>query len=138
MTGDGELDEGNIWESLMFAGKNKMNNLIMIVDRNNIQIDGFTEDVMPLEPLKEKFEAFGWHVLESDAHDIKQFVDIINEAHAIYEKPTVIIAHSIPGKGVDFMEKDFHWHGKPPNPEEGKKALKELRTLKGKIISEQE
>src|ERR1700722_9368981 len=138
MTGDGELDEGNIWESLMFAGKNKMNNLIMVVDRNNIQIDGFTENVMPLEPLKEKFEAFGWHVLDCDAHDIKQFVDMINEAHAIYEKPTVIIAHSIPGKGVDFMEKDFHWHGKPPNPEEGKKALDELRTLRGKIVSEHE
>lgn len=138
ITGDGELDEGNIWESVMFAGKNKMNNLIMIVDRNNIQIDGFTEDVMPLEPLREKFEAFNWHVLESDAHNIRQFVDRINEAHAIYEKPTVIIAHSIPGYGVDFMEKDFHWHGKPPNAEEAKVALRELRTLKGQIISEHE
>jgi len=136
ITGDGELDEGNIWESVMFAGKNKINNLIMVIDRNNIQIDGFTEDVMPLEPLKEKFEAFGWHVLESDAHNIKQFVDTINEAHAIYEKPTVIIAHSIPGKGVDFMEKDFHWHGKPPNTDEAKKALDELRTLGGKIEGE--
>lgn len=136
ITGDGELDEGNIWESVMFAGKNKINNLIMVIDRNNIQIDGFTEDVMPLEPLKEKFEAFGWHVLESDAHNIKQFVDTVNEAHAIYEKPTVIIAHTIPGKGVDFMEKDFHWHGKPPNADEAKKALDELRTLGGKIESE--
>lgn len=136
ITGDGELDEGNIWESLMFAGKNKMNNLIMIVDRNNIQIDGFTETVMPLEPLKEKFEAFNWHVLEADAHNFKQFIDMINEAHAIYEKPTVIIAHSIPGQGVDFMEKDFRWHGKPPNDEEAKKALDELRTLKGQIESE--
>jgi len=136
ITGDGELDEGNIWESVMFAGKNKINNLIMVIDRNNIQIDGFTEDVMPLEPLKEKFEAFGWHVLESDAHNIKQFVDTVNEAHAIYEKPTVIIAHSIPGKGVDFMEKDFHWHGKPPNADEAKKALDELRTLGGKIEGE--
>jgi len=136
ITGDGELDEGNIWESVMFAGKNKINNLIMVIDRNNIQIDGFTEDVMPLEPLKEKFEAFGWHVLESDAHNIKEFVDTVNEAHAIYEKPTVIIAHSIPGKGVDFMEKDFHWHGKPPNADEAKKALDELRTLGGKIEGE--
>ena len=136
ITGDGELDEGNIWESVMFAGKNKINNLIMVIDRNNIQIDGFTEDVMPLEPLKEKFEAFGWHVLESDAHNIKQFVDTVSVAHAIYEKPTVIIAHSIPGKGVDFMEKDFHWHGKPPNADEAKKALDELRTLGGKIESE--
>ena len=110
----------------------------MVIDRNNIQIDGFTEDIMPLEPLKEKFEAFGWHVLESDAHNIKQFVDTVNEAHAIYEKPTVIIAHSIPGKGVDFMEKDFHWHGKPPNADEAKKALDELRTLGGRIQSEHE
>jgi transketolase len=136
ITGDGELDEGNIWESVMFAGKNKINNLIMVIDRNNIQIDGFTEDVMPLEPLQSKFEAFGWHVLECDAHNIKQFVDTVNEAHGIYEKPTVIIAHSIPGKGVDFMEKDFHWHGKPPNKDEAKKALDELRSLGGKIEGE--
>jgi len=120
----------------MFAGKNKINNLIMTVDRNNIQIDGFTEDVMPLEPLKAKFEAFNWHVLEVSAQNIKQFVDATREAHAIYEKPIVIIAHSIPGFGVDFMEKDFHWHGKPPNKEEAKKALDELRTLKGQIESE--
>lgn len=138
ITGDGELNEGNIWEALMFAGKNKMNNLIMVIDRNNIQIDGFTEDVMPLEPLKDKLEAFGWHVMETDGHNISQFVDRINEAHAIYEKPTAIIAHTIPGNGVDFMEKDFHWHGKPPNAEEAKKALAELRTLKGKIVSEHE
>ena len=136
ITGDGELDEGNIWESVMFAGKNKMNNLIMIIDRNNIQIDGFTENVMPLEPLKDKFESFGWHVLEVDGNNIKAFVDMIKEAQAIFEKPTVIVAHTIPGLGVDFMEKDFHWHGKPPNAEEAKKALDELRTLKGKIESE--
>ena len=138
ITGDGELDEGNIWEALMFAGKNKMNNLIMVIDRNNIQIDGFTEDVMPLEPLRDKLEAFGWHVMEVDGHNMKQFVERINEAHAIYEKPTAIIAHTIPGKGVDFMEKDFHWHGKPPNKEEAALALKELRTLQGKITSEHE
>ncbi len=136
ITGDGELDEGNIWESVMFAGKNKINNLIMIVDRNNIQIDGFTEDVMPLEPLKDKFESFGWHTIEVDGHNIREFVDAVSQAHAIFEKPTVIIAHTIPGMGVDFMEKDFHWHGKPPNKEEAKKALDELRTLKGQILSE--
>ncbi len=136
ITGDGELDEGNIWEAMMYAGKIKLNNLIMIVDRNNIQIDGFTEDVMPLEPLRAKFEAFNWHVLEVDAHNIRAFVDKIAEAKAIYEKPTAIIAHSIAGKGVGFMEKDFHWHGKPPNKEEAKKALDELRTLQGKIVSE--
>lgn len=136
ITGDGELDEGNIWESVMFAGKNKMNNLVMIIDRNNIQIDGFTENVMPLEPLKEKFEAFGWHVLDVDGNNIKEFVTVVREAHAIFEKPVLIIAHTIPGLGVDFMEKDFHWHGKPPNAEEAKKALDELRTLKGQIESE--
>ena len=138
VTGDGELNEGNIWEAAMLAGKLKLNNLIMIIDRNNIQIDGFTEVVMPLEPLRYKFEAFNWHVLEADAHNIKQFVDRINEAHAIYEKPTVIIAHSIAGKGVEFMEKDFHWHGKPPDKAQAKEALRELRTLGGKITSEHE
>jgi transketolase len=136
ITGDGELNEGNIWEAAMFAGKIKLNNLIAIIDRNNIQIDGFTEDVMPLEPLREKWEAFNWHVLEVDAHNIRSFVDVIHEAHSIYEKPVIIIAHSTPGKGVDFMEKDFHWHGKPPNKEEAKKALDELRTLQGKIEGE--
>lgn len=134
--GDGELNEGNCWEAIMLAGKLQLNNLVMIVDRNNIQIDGFTEDVMPLEPLRDKFEAFNWHVLEADGHNIEQFVDRVNEAQAIYEKPTVIIAHTIPGKGVEFMEKDFHWHGKPPNKEESKEALHELRTLGGKIRSE--
>jgi len=136
ITGDGELNEGNIWESVMFAGKFKLNNLIVVVDRNNIQIDGYTEDVMPLEPLGKKFEAFNWHVFETDAHNIRTFVDTVREAQAIYEKPTVIIAHSIAGKGVDFMEKDFHWHGKPPNKEEAKKSLNELRTLQGRIESE--
>lgn len=136
VTGDGELNEGNIWEAAMFAGKIKLNNLTAIIDRNNIQIDGFTEDVMPLEPLRDKWEAFNWHVLEVDAHNIREFVDAIKEADAIYEKPTVIIAHSVPGKGVEFMEKDFHWHGKPPNKEEAKIALAEIRTLRGKIKSE--
>lgn len=136
--GDGELNEGNCWEAIMLAGKMQLNNLVMVIDRNNIQIDGFTEDVMPLEPLRDKFEAFNWHVLETDGHNIEQFVDRINEAQAIFEKPTVIIAHTIPGKGVEFMEKDFHWHGKPPNKEEAKKALHDLRTLGGKIRSEHE
>lgn len=135
---DGEHEEGNTWEAIMFAGKNKLNNLTVVIDRNNIQIDGFTENIMPLEPLKEKYESFNWHVLECDGNNIKQFVDKINEARSISERPTVIIAHTIPGKGVDFMESDFTWHGKPPNPEEAKKALDELRTLGGKIKSEHE
>lgn len=135
---DGEHDEGNTWEAIMFAGKNKLSNLTAIIDRNNIQIDGFTEDIMPLEPLKEKYESFKWHVLEIDGHNIEQFIDAVNEAKAIFEKPTVIIAHTIPGKGVSFMEKDYLWHGKPPTKEEAAKALKELRTLEGKIKSEHE
>lgn len=138
ITSDGEHQEGNTWEALMFAGKNKLNNLTVVLDRNNIQIDGFTENVMPLEPLKEKYEAFNWHVLECDGNNIRQFIDTVNEARSIFEKPTVIIAHTIPGKGVDFMEGDFTWHGKPPNEEQAKKALSELRTLQGKIKSEHE
>jgi transketolase len=133
---DGEQNAGNTWEAVMFAGKNKLNNIIGIMDRNNIQIDGYTENIMPLEPLKEKYEAFNWHVLEVDGHNIEQFVDAVNEAMAVYEKPTLIIAHTIPGKGVSFMENDYLWHGKPPNKEEAAKALAELRTLQGKIQSE--
>ncbi len=133
---DGEHQEGNTWEALMFAGKNKLNNLTLIIDRNNIQIDGFTENVMPLEPLKEKYLSFNWEVLEIDGNNIKEFIGAIVKAKSIKEKPTVIIAHTIPGKGVSFMEKDFTWHGKSPNSEEAKKALDELRTLQGRIQSE--
>jgi len=133
---DGEQDAGNTWESAMFAGKNKLNNLTAVIDRNNIQIDGYTENIMPLEPLRDKYESFGWHVLEIDGHNFEQIVDAVNEAKAIYEKPTLIIAHVIPGKGVSFMEKDYLWHGKPPTKEEAAIALKELRTLGGKIQSE--
>jgi transketolase len=136
LMGDGELDCGQIWEAAMWAGKNQLDNLTAIIDRNNIQIDGFTEDVMPLEPLKEKFEAFGWHVLEIDGNNLRDIHDAIFEARAIFEKPVCIIAHTIPGKGVDFMEFDFTWHGKPPNANEAKKALDELRSLGGKIVSE--
>jgi len=135
---DGEHQEGNTWEAVMLAGRNKLSNLTAVIDRNNIQIDGFTENVMPLEPLKAKYEAFNWHVLEVNGHNIEQFTDAVYEAKAIYEKPTVIIAHTIPGKGVSFMESDFLWHGKPPKPDEAKKALRELRTLGGKIKSEHE
>lgn len=136
--GDGELDEGNVWEAAMLGGKYKLNNIIGIVDRNNIQIDGPTEKVMPLEDLRAKWEAFGWHVLEIDGNNIQEVLDACKLARAIVEKPVVIIAHTIPGKGVDFMEYDYTWHGKPPNHEEAKKALHELRTLGGKIRSEHE
>lgn len=133
---DGEHDAGNTWEAAMFAGKMKLNNLTALIDRNNIQIDGHTENIMPLEPLKDKYEAFGWHVLEVDGHNFQDIIDAVNEAKAIYEKPTLIIAHTIPGKGVKFMENDYLWHGKPPTKEEAVLALKELRTLKGRITSE--
>ena len=140
LTSDGEHQEGNTWEAIMFAGKqgSKSNNLTVVIDRNNIQIDGFTEQVMPLEPLREKYESFGWHAIDADGNNIRSFVDAVHEAKAIYEKPTVIIAHTVPGKGVSFMENDFSWHGKPPTPEEAKVALAELRTLEGKIKSEHE
>ena len=136
--GDGELDEGNIWEAAMLASKEKLHNVIGIIDRNNIQIDGPTETVMPLEDLKEKWEAFGWHVIEINGNDIEAVIDACAMARAIEEKPVMIIAHTVPGKGVDFMENDFHWHGSPPNHEQAVKALHELRTLGGKIRGEHE
>jgi transketolase len=136
--GDGELDEGNIWEAAMLAAKYKLSNIIGIIDRNNIQIEGPTEKVMPLESLRDKWEAFGWHVIEIDGNDIEAVINACNMAKAIVEKPVVILAHTVPGKGVDFMEYDFHWHGVPPNHEQAVKALKELRTLGGKIRSEHE
>ncbi len=134
--GDGELDEGNVWEAAMFVPRHKINNLVAIIDRNNIQIDGPTEDVMPLEDLKAKWTSFGWHVIEVDGNNLEDLIDAFHLSRAIIEKPTVIIAHTIPGKGVDFMEQDFAWHGTPPNHEQAVKALHELRTLKGKITSE--
>lgn len=138
MMGDGELDEGNIWESAMFAGKYKLSQLIAFVDRNNIQIDGSTDEVMPLEDLRGKWESFGWHVQEIDGHNIESIIDAASMARAITTKPSVIIAHTIPGKGVDFMEYDYKWHGMPPNSEQARDALKKLRTLDGKINHEGE
>lgn len=136
--GDGELNEGNIWEAAMFAGKYKLHNLIGIIDRNNIQIDGNTEDIMPLEDLKGKWESFGWHVQEIDGNNIESVIDACSMARAIIEKPSIIIAHTVPGKGVPFMEYDYHWHGAPPNSEQAKEALKKLRSLDGKIKGEHE
>lgn len=138
ITSDGEHDAGNHWEAVLFAGKYKLQSLIAVVDRNNIQIDGHTEDVMPLEPLAEKYEAFGWHVQHVSGHNFGEFITAVEHAKSEYGKPSVIIAHTVPGKGVDFMEWDPAWHGKPPNQEEAKKALHELRTLGGKIRSEHE
>ncbi|MDD4819056.1 MAG: transketolase [Candidatus Colwellbacteria bacterium] len=127
---DGEHNEGNHWEAVMFAGKNRLNNITAFVDRNNIQIDGYTEDIMPIEPLRDKYISFGWHVLEVDGHNLYEIVAAANESKAIYEKPTAVIAHTIPGKGVSFMENDYLWHGKVPNGKEAKLALEELNKKK--------
>ena len=137
-TSDGEHDTGNHWEAVMFAGKNALSNLTIFVDRNNIQIDGHTEDVMPLEPLKEKYESFNWHVLDIDGHNIEEIIDAANHSKAVFEKPTVIICHTIPGKGVSFMENLPEWHGKLPDKKQAKEALHDLRTLGGKIVGEHE
>ena len=146
VTGDGELNEGNVWEAAMLAAKYRLNNIIAIIDRNYIQIDGNTEDVMPLGDLKAKWESFGWYVIEIDGNNIEAIIDACAMGRAVGDKPIAIIAHTIPGKGVDFMEYDFRWHGMPPGlndvsgdpPKENQTevALKELRTLRGKIKSE--
>ncbi|MEK7090674.1 MAG: transketolase, partial [Patescibacteria group bacterium] len=122
----------------MLAGREHLWNLVGIIDRNNIQIDGMTEDIMPLESLRAKYEAFNWHVLEANGHDMLAMNAAIEEAKVIHEKPTMIIAHTIAGQGVGFMERQFPWHSKTFKPEEAKAALAELRTLGGKIKSEHE
>ena len=132
--GDGELNEGNVWEAAMFASKYQLDNLIVIIDRNNIQIDGPAEQVMPLESLRDKWESFGWQVQEVDGHNIEAIIDCCAMARAVASKPSVIIAHTIPGKGVDFMENDYHWHGIAPDHKQSQKALHDLRSLKGKVI----
>jgi transketolase len=140
--GDGELNEGQVWEAVLHAGKEHLHNLILIIDRNGIQIDGYTKDVMPLEPLHEKFESFNWDVQEVDGHNIRAVNDAIGKAQAIYEQPSVIIAHTIPSKGIDIFERDFKWHGNPPGlgpedrvpkGEQAAVALRKLRTLAGTI-----
>lgn len=142
LTSDGELQEGQIWEAAMLAGREKLHNLIMIIDRNGIQIDGNTEDIMPLEPLREKFEAWNFDVQEVDGHNMLMIADAIGKAQAVYSQPSVIIAHTIPGKGVDIFERDYRWHGNPPGKgpedkvkksEQGKEALRKLRNLGGSV-----
>ncbi len=133
---DGECEEGQTWEAAMLGGKNKLNNLVAVVDRNNIQIDGYTEEVMPLESFSDKWRAWNWHVIEIDGHNMEEIADAFEMAKTIFEKPTMIIAHTIPGKGVKEFERDYRWHGKPPTKEEGLMAINELRTLGGKIRSE--
>lgn len=138
LTGDGELDEGQNWEAMMLAGKEKLHNLIMVVDRNNIQIDGFTDNVMPLAPLDKKIESFGFHVENIDGNNIGEFVEAIERVYAITDKPIAIVAKTIPGKGVKEFEGKFEFHGYLHNKEEGVQALKELHTLGGKIRAEHE
>jgi transketolase len=137
---DGEHDEGNTWEAMMLAGKNKLHNLIAIVDRNNIQIDGFTETTMPLEPLHSKWKSFNWHVIEVSGHDMHALNAVVEDAKKVHDKPIVIIAHTIPGKGVPEFEKNYKWHGYDPDNKKAKEdynhALAELRTLGGKIRGE--
>lgn len=131
--GDGEINEGQVWESLLLLNKYKLHKVIPIIDRNTIQIDGFTEDVLPLESLKAKMESFNFHVIEIDGHDFKDIIRAIGTAKSTLDAPTIIIAHTIPGKGVMQFEGDYKWHGKAPNENEAKQAIKELRTLRGKI-----
>ncbi|MBM3229611.1 transketolase [Candidatus Parvarchaeota archaeon] len=133
MLSDGEHNEGSTWESVMLASKYRLGNLVATIDRNNIQIDGMTETVMPLEPFAEKYRAFGWHVIDVDGHNVKKIIDAYEEAKAVYEKPTVIIAHTIPGKPIPFMEFDHEWHGKPPNAAEAAAALEFLCNEKSMI-----
>ena len=128
LMGDGDQDEGNVWEAYLLAGKEKIGNLTMIIDRNNIQIDGFTENILPLEPFKQKLEAFNFDVQEIDGHDFNKIIEAIEKAQSVTDKASVIIADTIPGKGVKEWENKFEWHGKPPTKEEGEMALKELRS----------
>ena len=133
LTSDGEQQEGMNWEAAMYASKYRLHNLTCVIDRNNIQIDGNTEDVMPLEPLREKYESFGWVVMEMNGHDMREIVSTLEEAQARQEAPVCIIANTVPGKGVDFMENKYEWHGVPPSKEEGEMALKQLEEAKQKI-----
>jgi transketolase len=127
LMGDGELNEGQCWEAFMLAGKMNLHELTIFVDRNNIQIDGYTEDTMPLEPLADKFRSFNWSVIEINGHDMREIISASKKAKSIYENPTVIICHTIPGKGVNFMENEYLWHGKTPNPKEADDALRALK-----------
>ena len=136
LASDGEQECGQTWEAAMLAGKEKLANLTLVIDRNNIQIDGMTEEVMPLEPLGDKYRAFGWHVIDINGHDFHDIVNGFETARAVTEKPVCIIAHTIPGKGVSFMEFKYPWHSKTFTPDEAKRTLDELRTLGGKIASE--
>src|SRR3989338_696928 len=126
---DGEMDCGNTWEAAMLAGKEKLAKLIGIIDRNDIQIDGYTHDVMPLEPLADKWRSWNWQVIEIDGNNMEAILRAFEDAKKPVDQPTVIIARTVPGKGVSDFEDKFEWHGKPPSCEEGAKALAALRSM---------
>ena len=127
LVGDGEIEEGQIWEAAMTASKYKLDNLCVIVDNNNLQIDGTIEEVMPSYPIDKKFESFGFNVIKTDGQDIERLIDSFNKAKQVKGRPTVIIAKTIKGKGVSFMENQVGWHGKAPNDEEYNKAIEEFK-----------
>lgn len=126
MLGDGEIDEGQIWEAAMSANKFKLNNLIAILDYNNLQLDGKCSEIMPLEPLADKWRSFCWDVKEIDGHNVYEILDVFYDLKKYQEKPTIIIAHTVKGKGVSYMENQVDWHGKVPNEKQFKQAIKEL------------
>lgn len=136
ITSDGEHEAGAHWESVLFAGKNKLDNLTCIIDRNNIQIDGDTEVIMPLEPLAEKYRAFNWHVIECNGNDVVDVIRALEEAKTIHERPTVVIAHTVPGRGVSFMENNYLWHSQPFKPGQAEAALKELQEREAQLKAE--
>ncbi|MBV8637605.1 MAG: transketolase [Candidatus Eremiobacteraeota bacterium] len=135
VTSDAEHQCGLHWEAMMTAGKFKLDNLTCIIDRNFIQIDGSTEDVMPLEPLADKYRAFNWEVFECDGNDIEAFIDTVERAKRVEGKPQIIIANTVPGKGVSYMEGDYTWHGKPPNKAQADEALAELESQRERILA---
>jgi transketolase len=143
VTSDGEHQEGNTWEAIMFAANYNLGNLTAILDRNNMQIDGHTEDIMKLDPVADKYRAFNWNVIEVNGHDFNEIIQACEDAKTVYGKPTMIIANTIPGKGVSYMENRFEWHGAPPDSmdisgaptkgEQAKEALKQLEELEKDI-----
>lgn len=135
ITSDAEHQCGLHWEAVLTAGKFQLDNLMCVIDRNFIQIDGSTEDVMPLEPLADKYRSFNWQVFECNGNDMEQFIATVEKAQAVKGKPSVIIGLTTPGKGVSYMEGDYTWHGKPPNKEQAEAALRELEAERERILA---
>ena len=135
VTSDAEHQCGLHWEAMMTAGKFKLDNLMCIIDRNFIQIDGSTEEIMPLEPLGDKYRSFNWEVFECDGNDMAAIIETIEKAQRVKDKPTVIVANTIPGKGVSYMEGDYTWHGKPPNKDQAAVALAELQAERERLVT---